>query len=334
MKIAVIGSGIAGLACASRLAASGHEVVVFERADAVGGRIATLKTEVGGFDHGAQYLTARSAAFVAEVERWTGEGVVAPWAVTARNLDDRGCSMESGRTQRWVGLPGMAAIPAFLATGLDVRLGVRVTGIAPHTGGAGRWALACENVDGDATTTSEGPFDAVVVAIPAQAAVALLEAAPMLARQAGAARIEPCWALLLAFPESIAAHRAEAIGDAAFVDRGRLAWIARESSKPGRRLGERWTAHAQSAWSVEHFDDDPEDVKAKLLRAFHDATGTDEQPLWAQVHRWRYALSRSSLTCKYLWDAEGRIGACGDWCHGFRIEDAWLSGIALADAMR
>jgi hypothetical protein len=333
MKIAVVGAGIAGLTCARRLVTGGHQVVVFERADTVGGRIATIRTEVGGFDHGAQYLTARSRAFVDAVRSWSGEGIVAPWEITPNSVGEPDPSAERGRTQRWVGVPGMATITEFAATGLDVRTGTRVTAIEAASTGRSSWSLRCES--GDARPASvEGPFDAVVVAIPAQAAVTLLGAVPTLARQAEAARIEPCWALLLAFPEPIAAHRGEAVGDAAFVERGRLAWIARESSKPGRRLGERWTAHAQSAWSVEHFDDDPEDVKTKLLRAFHEVTGTDEQPLWAQVHRWRYALSRSSLTCKYLWDAERRVGACGDWCHGFRVEDAWLSGIAMADAVR
>ena len=137
---------------------------------------------------------------------------------------------------------------------------------------------------------------------------------------------------MIAFAEPIAADLAT-VGDAAFVGGGRLAWIARESSKPGRRAGERWTVHAQSAWSVEHLDDDPEDIKAKMLRAFHDATGTIEQPVYAALHRWRYALARTPLSCDFLWDAERRVGACGDWCRGFRVEDAWLSGTAMAGAI-
>ena len=35
----------------------------------------------------------------------------------------------------------------------------------------------------------------------------------------------------------------------------------------------------------------------------------------------------------HLWDARARIGACGDWCTGHRVEEAFLSGLALALAV-
>jgi renalase len=340
MKIAVIGAGIAGLACARRLGDGGHEVTTFEAGDVPGGRVGTLRTEIGGFDHGAQYLTARDAAFVAQVDAWSAAGIVEPWAVEAHSIEaiaDRKPTHHpsTGRTLRWIGVPGMAAIPARMAEGLDVRYDARVVALdeirsARET--KPRWGLQRRGSDDPDASVTEGLYDAVVVAVPAEAASLLLAASPTLARQTAVARIEPCWALLVGFAEPIAADLAR-VGDAAFVNSGRLAWIARESSKPERRIGERWTIHAQSAWSVEHFDDDPEDVKAKLLRAFHDATGTIEQPVYALAYRWRHALARSSLGCEYLWDGDRRVGACGDWCRGYRIEDAWLSGVAMAGAI-
>ena len=340
MHIAVIGAGIAGLACARRLVDSGHDVRVFERSKSPGGRAATRRTEVGGFDHGAQYLTARHPSFVAQVDAWSRAGVIEPWPVEAHSLQARAGEPpvrepSSGQTLRWVGTPGMSAIGATMAEGLDVRYDapiVRVDAVDGARGSTPRWSLQRRDVDSDLVAVTEGIFDAVVVAIPAESAMALLGAEAALAHQAGQAHLEPCWALLIGFAEPIAADLAK-VGDAAFINGGRLAWIARESSKPERRAGERWTVHAQSAWSVEHLDDDPEDIKTKLLRAFHDATGTIEQPIYTAVHRWRYALARTSLSCDFLWDAERRIGACGDWCRGYRIEDAWLSGVAMAGAV-
>ena len=347
--IAVIGAGVAGLACARRLVEHGLDAKVFERASVAGGRVATLRTEIGSFDHGAQYFTTRHPAFVAEAARWSAAGIVEPWPVAVQTIAaSPGKPIEharpSGSTLRWVGVPGMSAIAAHLSQGLDVRVDARIVqldAVSAERGGAQRWSLRLREDDPDSTAAvTEGLFDAVVVAVPPEPAALLLAVAPALARQAASARVEPCWALMLGFTEPIdidaardAAVDASHVGDAAFVNSGRLAWMARESSKPERRMGERWTVHAQSVWSVEHFDDDPEDVKAKLLRAFHEATGTAEQPVYAAVHHWRHALARTPLACDLLWDERLRVGACGDWCRGHRVEDAWLSGTSLAEAI-
>jgi renalase len=58
----------------------------------------------------------------------------------------------------------------------------------------------------------------------------------------------------------------------------RVAWLARESSKPGRDLIERWTIQASAAWSQEHLEDAPERVEAKLLKAFSEITGISATP--------------------------------------------------------
>ena len=36
------------------------------------------------------------------------------------------------------------------------------------------------------------------------------------------------------------------------------------------------------------------------------------------------------LGASHLWDAKAGIGACGDWCIGHRVEDAFVSGLELA----
>lgn len=56
-KIVVIGAGIAGLACATRLAKLGHKVQIFEASGQVGGKCRTLWIEGFGFDTGPSLLT-------------------------------------------------------------------------------------------------------------------------------------------------------------------------------------------------------------------------------------------------------------------------------------
>ena len=57
MKIAVIGSGIGGLATACRLAAKGHDVTVFEKNASPGGKISEINMEGYRFDTGPSLFT-------------------------------------------------------------------------------------------------------------------------------------------------------------------------------------------------------------------------------------------------------------------------------------
>ena len=53
----VVGAGLGGLAAAARLAATGHRVTVFERADAVGGKLGRFTRDGHVFDTGPSLLT-------------------------------------------------------------------------------------------------------------------------------------------------------------------------------------------------------------------------------------------------------------------------------------
>ena len=58
MRVAVVGSGFGGLSAAVRLAAAGHEVDVFEKRDAIGGRAYQYQVDGFRFDGGPTVLTA------------------------------------------------------------------------------------------------------------------------------------------------------------------------------------------------------------------------------------------------------------------------------------
>jgi renalase len=330
MYIAVIGAGLAGLTCARKLHDEGHCVTVYERDPEVGGRMSTRQTELGGFDHGAQYFTASTPEFRKMVDAWKKQDWVAPWQgklVTLENGKSAPAGQgEASARQRWVAVPGMGALGQHLAEGLDVRTGHAARRIERDERG---WLISvrAETVPVDATA---GPFDAVITAVPADLAFPLLKPLTGLADEADLARLAPCWALILGFQEALGLAY-----DGAWVQGSRLRWIARDTSKPLRRPGEHWIAHAPPEWSMEHLDDDPERVKEKLLKAFHEATGTHMQPVYAAVHRWRFAQASSTLPRDCLWDENARVGACGDWfAAGLdgsgRVENAFLSGLAMA----
>jgi len=315
-RIAVVGAGMAGVACAAALRQAGLEVEVFEKSRGLGGRIATRRRDAGSFDHGAQYVTARGTRFESLLRRLGEAGAVTEWQPQGRE-DPHPPS--HGLDQTWfIGTPGMSAMVKPLAEGLRVHRGARIAALEKPNG---RWRL--KTVDGQTAET----FDAVAVTVPAP------QASPLLAAHGSAfARIEraamaPCWAAMMTFDAPLA-DADDVLRPAA----GPIAWAARNSAKPGRNgdATEAWVIHAGPAWSRAHLEDEAGAVARDLLQAFGEVLGRSlPQPGHLAAHRWRYALCETPLQTPRLIGDDGTLGAAGDWCLGARVEAAYDSGWAL-----
>lgn len=338
-RFAVVGAGMAGVACARTLVQAGHAVTVFEQGLRPGGRTAALESPCGSFDTGAQYFTVRDARFERALD--TVPGLCRPWsATTVRVLDAAGrvaAAAPPPGEPHWVAAPTMETLVRTWAEPLaqEGHLLTRTTvvGIERDSLRPTGWQLRTETSDG-ASGVYAG-FDAVVLAQPAPQAQALLDRSaiaapwgPVLSK----VDIAPCWTLMLGFAQAVRPGLTT-LGpqwNAARSTHHRIAWLARESSKPGRSLVERWTVQASPAWSREHLQDDVARVQAKLLKAFAEVTGIRAVPTHVEVRRWPHAQTQTPLGRPFLWSAAKGLGACGDWCLGHRLEDAFISGLELA----
>lgn len=314
--IAVVGAGMAGLTCARTLSDHGLDVTVFDKGRAPGGRTSSRRAGAFHFDHGAQYFTARDSGFPGYVESWRDDGLVDVWSghmvtIARDRIDDVDTSDD-----RFVGVPGMNALAKHLAQDLDVTCGVQIEALNIAADG---WHL------GGAHGVGFGPFDMVVVAVPAAQALPLLDASPRLAERVAKVGISPCWAVLLGFEEPL-----DLPFDAAWASENPLFWMARNNSKPGRPLSESWVLHAGRDWSEAHLEDDAEAVVQRLQDAFQELTGSGRTSTYRTAHRWRYALAHQPLGETCLFDRDIGIGVCGDWCLAGRVEAAFLSGTAMA----
>jgi renalase len=318
--IAIIGAGLSGLACARVLADAGAHVTLFDKARGAGGRMSTRRTEVGPFDHGAQYFTARDPAFRAAVAEWQAAGVVAEWQGRIERVGV-GPGPEPSPGERFVGTPGMSALLRHIAGELPVCFETQVTDIRRVDDG-----YRLDEYDGPPLR----PFTQVVVAVPTPQAVPLLTThAPALAAAAAQAEMAPCFSLMAGFDAPLPTPL-----DGIFFVGHPIGWAARDSSKPGRPAGERWVIHGHWGWSAEHLNDPPEQIAQALLAAFFSALEmVPRVPTFVATHRWRYALPTVPLAEDYLYDPAAGIGVCGDSCNGPRVEGAWLSGTALGRAI-
>lgn len=327
--MAIVGAGVAGLACARTLHGGGLAVTLIDRGRAPGGRLATRRSGAHAFDHGVQYFTARDERFARVVRSWADGGIVARWDARLAERRAGGALHALSDEARWVGVPEMSAVARHLAAGLTLLAGTVVAAIERRPDG---WRLRCDGAPAGTRASSRasshgfGPFDVVLVTAPAPHAAALLAPAPDLAARAAAAVLAPCLAAMVAFAEPL-----DPGFDGATIAGSPLAWAACDSSKPCRPPGARWVLHGAPAWSAEHVDDPPEAVATALLGAFADVAGHAlPGVVHREAHRWRHALVTRPLGEDCLYDASARLGACGDWCLGGRVEAAFLSGIALA----
>ncbi len=308
MQIAIVGAGMAGLCCATRLAALGHEVALFDKGRGPGGRMATRRVEADGtmlrFDHGAQYFTARDPRFVEQVARWEREGVVARWDAAGEDA--------------WVGTPAMNAPIKAMAGRHDVQFGTRIEQLLRDGDG---WQL-------DGEGAPDRRFDAVVVALPAEQAGPLLQQhASAMGDLADTTSSAPCWTIMAAFEQRLPSEQDT------IRHHGAIGWAARNNAKPGRGSAECWVVQASPDWSRTHLEDEATAVETALLDQLADAIGAPLPPRLAiSAHRWRFARSGAAGE-EALWDAQQRIGVCGDWLIGPRVEAAYLSGLILAETV-
>jgi len=333
-RIAVVGAGIAGAACAASLQEAGFQVTLFDKSRGIGGRMSTRRAAWVGadgiectaeFDHAAQALGARQPRFRALLARAEAAGAVARWHHRVHAEWPAPALREA-----WVATPGMPALARHLARDVPLRLAQTVQRL--HRTAEG-WQLVLAGGE------LAGPFDQVLLALPpAQAAVLLAGHHDHWADALAGVNMQPCWTLMAATGD------VDWPWDAAEPDRGPLAWVARNDRKPGRsapRGVATWVAQATPAWSAAHLEADPSTVAAALREALQtllppQPAGTP--PLaWhhASVHRWRYAApAEGSLDGRECWwDADRGLGVCGDFFNGGNVEAAWRSGDELADTV-
>ena len=332
-NIAIIGAGIAGLSCATALQNAGFKVTVFEKSRGPSGRLSTRVTDQWQCDHGAQYFTARDPLFFAEVKRWIDAGVAQLWQPNLQVYDGQQFSAKDAeqtlKTLRYVGYPKNNTPAQWLASSLSLQTESTVTSITQQSH---QWQIS---------TKEQGLhpkcFDAVLLAIPApQAAVLLSHLASSAYAVSANVAMQPCFALMLHLNESIPCEF-----DGLFINSGLLSWIARDSAKPGRPKladtgSETWVLHATSQWSKAHIDDENEVLAQLMLAEFTHIiqhSNTAAPPIKVdshQLHRWLYADCERYLNNVYHYDKANKIGLCGDWLNGGKVQGAWLSGLKLA----
>lgn len=307
MTVLVVGAGIAGAACAAELAARGVPVRVRERADSVGGRMASPRLHGRPVDLGAAYFTVRDPEFAQVVGRWRTAGLARPWTSEPAVLGDGRRGRAPGPV-RWAAPGGLRSLVAEIAAGLDVELGREVGAVGPGP-----------VVDGES-------FDAVVLAMPDPQAASLLAAGTSAAEVVAGCEWRPVIAVAAGWE-----RREWPELSAAFVnDHPVLSLVADDGDRRGDGAPV-LVAHTAAALARAH-DAAPQDVVGPVLAALRDLLGVRALPRWTHAHRWRYAAPTRERDEPFHLGDDG-VALAGDGWGNPRIETAWRSGTLLARAL-
>ncbi|MFY0992137.1 NAD(P)/FAD-dependent oxidoreductase [Halomonas sp. C05BenzN] len=335
---AVIGAGIAGLACARVLHDAGHPVVLFDKGRGPGGRMSSRRLPVAVVELGAQFFSVRDATFRRQVAAWQAAGCAAPWPEALWQVDERGWRRHHDDLERFIGSPRMSAVTRHLAEGLTLIAGTRIERL---TGNAGQWWLVDQHGE------RHGSFARVVISAPTPQAHALVASHDgALATACEAVIQRPCWAAWALFDEPLPAlpgvdDNWQAVRLAPGHGSSPLRFVSRNDRKPGRAAqGESLSLLARIDWSQARLEESPETVAEALLDAFQRALPGDlalPRPRSLGAHRWRYAqpdvfATGEAVNQDYRRSASG-LALCGDGWRGPRVEDAWLSGHHLGETL-
>lgn len=336
-RLAVIGAGAAGAACARVAAFGGFNVACFEKSRGVGGRCATRRpfgrggaADLGvGLDHGAPAAHPPG--------RPDGPGAALWGALGASRIDLSGPAA--------CGEPGMSALlhPFFRASGVPGGFTLHLeTEIVDIAVGNGDYLLRC---GGGGVF---GPFEAVAVTAPAPQTRELLGA--FCPPDETDASYQAVMTVMAAYerPEKALSFADDA--DRRILAAGPLSSplmkVIHDSAKPGRsHVFDAWVGHAEAAWSDAHLNADKDWIAETLLPALKqtasalspDAAFLQDRPAYLAGHRWRYGLVSRPVGAPFWLSAPGAVGAgpvgaAGDWRLGAAVGDALESGARLGEA--
>jgi predicted NAD/FAD-dependent oxidoreductase len=298
---------MSGLVAANDLVAAGHEVVVFDKGRAVGGRMASKRFAGARFDHGAQHFSVRSDAFREAVREWSFAGVVGVW------YEGVSLTTDNGLEPRHRGVPAMRSICEHLAEGLDVRTSALVAGVS----------------SGGLTLDSGEPIaaDAVIVTAPIPQTLDLIDP-PLISadhrRMLESIEYDPCIAVMAVLdgdPELPDGHLAP--------DAGPIAWIADNRHK-GVSEVPAVTIHSTPGYARTNLEADADVWLDDLLGELGRLTGTTSTA--ASAHRWRYSMPTNPVDTGFL-DLGSGVWLAGEAFSGARIEGAFTSGKSVAESL-
>ncbi|GIV02289.1 MAG: FAD-dependent oxidoreductase [Fimbriimonadales bacterium] len=321
MRVAIVGAGIAGLSAARALRQEGAEVVLFEAAERVGGRVATYARDGWVADMGLQTFTPRRTSLQEALDLAGEEAREIPGDIYLQE-DGRVVpgSEERNREPRYTFLEGNHRLLEILAQGLEVRLSAHVDAIGRTR--SGEYAVMGE------------PFDGVILTPPLPDSARLLETAGD-RRNLGGASYRSCISVALGYGKALSPRPYYALLSLNRMDP--VLWLSIEQFKCAGRCPEGsslFVVQTGPSYSRSHFDRPDEDILRVVAGRIESLFGPDfEEPLWHHIVRWKRSQPERVVLFENANANGGRLVVAGDGTLAGRAENAYETGKLAAHLM-
>ena len=320
----IIGAGLAGLMAARTLTQQGYSAAVLDKGRSVGGRMATRRLSHGIADTGAQFFTARTPEFQAQIDQWIHQDLVAIWGYGWSDGSVKR-TVEDGHP-RYVAKQGMNALTQELAREVkDIRLNIEIDAIERAEDGL--WRVTDKNGASYAA-------DVLLLTAPVPQSLKLLANGGVTLPQADQKVLQhieygPCLCGLFVIEGEVALPEPGALQNFEKT----VYWIA-DNKRKGISSVTTLTAHVEARYSREHYDDADDETLAMMTQALRPHLGLNAKILEQQLKKWRYSVPITTHPQDFYRLEGSTLFFAGDAFGGRgRVEGAYLSGMAAGRAI-
>jgi predicted NAD/FAD-dependent oxidoreductase len=319
MRVAILGAGISGIACARHLVQAGVSATILEKSRGVGGRVATRRVGPYIFDSGAQSLASPPNELTDLIQNGLPHEALhridAP-IFTHDSLHVSPGDSRKNATPRFTFRGGLNTLAKLLSEDLDVRRETAVEAIERN---------------GSVFSIGQELFDAVVLTMPVPQASLLLW--PLGERRpTGPSRYRSCLSILLGYAQPAPTQAYHALINVE--GNHPLQWLGLESVKSPDRAPEGHTAlvaQMSAAFSLSAWDWPQE----RLVETAAAYVSRLYGPKWlhpevSDVMKWKYSQPEMVVGFESVNPPGSKLILTGDGLAGGRIEHAFAAGVKAA----
>ena len=315
----ILGSGIAGSTIANLLSKK-YSVHVFDKARGPGGRSSNkrFKTDLS-FDHGVQYIVPKSKIFKEFIQKLYKKKFLKTW--DGNHLDFT--FKKKPLSVKYIGKKANNDLVKYNLKGIRQFFGSPINKIQYKKN---YWEISLKD-------NSKHQFKYLILTCPfpqlRKIAKKYLDKKILNLK----VQMQPNITVMVAFKN----QKDLPISSIKFKD-DILAWAANENSKKRfKSKNNLWTLQASLKWSKKTINKYKRNssVMKDLISRFTNLTGFEKNKIiFKKIHGWKYSYNYEKTPYLSYWNKKYKLGACGDWFNGPKVEDAWLSANDLAKKIR